>query len=294
MIFSKSNITILVLVALVIAGGVYFRDDVVKIYDSFGRKLEQIRESDLGNVIGEIGKEILNPPPLNIGGSANNAVLTKAEIISQTNLQRNENGKLPALVENAKLNAAALAKANDMFKQQYFEHVSPAGVDPATLVKEYGYDYVVTGENLILGNFKNEQEVVQLWMDSPGHRENILNKRFTEIGVAVVKGTYKGKIAWIGVQEFGLPLSACPQASVTLRAKIELNKDVLDALSLKIENKRQEIERMDKRSSKYNTAVDEYNEMVAEFNALNEETKNIIAQYNQQVDSFNQCVAGTK
>ena len=133
----------------------------------------------------------------------------QSKIISETNLQRQENGDLPALKENTDLDETASAKAADIFKNQYFEHVSPSGVDPGKLVESYGYDYIVEGENLILGNFSSEKEVVADWMASPGHRANILNNRYTEIGVAIVKGTYKGEESWVGVQEFGLPLSTC-------------------------------------------------------------------------------------
>ena len=63
---------------------------------------------------------------------------------------------MSALKENEKLDQAALAKANDMFLKQYFEHVSPTGVGPGDLAQNYGYDYIIVGENLILGNFSSE------------------------------------------------------------------------------------------------------------------------------------------
>jgi hypothetical protein len=144
-----------------------------------------------------------------------------------------------------------------------------------------------------MGNFKNEQEIVQLWMDSPGHRANILNNRFTQIGVAIIKGEYKGDVVWMGVQEFGLPISACSQPDVDTKNQIEANKMALDAMAVKIEAKRDEIENTNRRSEKYDILVDEYNAMVAEYNTLNEKTKNLISQYNNQVNTFNQCVAGS-
>lgn len=279
----KKGIILLIIVAL--AGWFFINGNLAK-------TLQNFQKSDLGNTINKIVRQVLAPGPLNIGGKANNVVLLKSQVILQTNLQRRDNGSLPPLKENAKLNAAAKAKAEEMFKNQYFEHVSPSGIDPGELVKAYGYDYIVTGENLILGNFKSEQEVVQLWMDSPGHRANILNTRFTEIGVAMVKGTYKGDTVWIGVQEFGLPLSACAQPEVSLQNQIEQNKAALDALAVKIEAKRAEINNTSKRSPEYNQKVDEYNAMVAQYNALNETTKSLIIKYNGQVNAFNACVAG--
>ena len=80
-----------------------------------------------------------------------------------------------------------------------FEHTSPSGVDPGKLVQSYGYDYIVAGENLILGNFSSEKEVVQDWMNSPGHRANILNGSYKRTGVAAYR-TEDGTIYWC--QEF--------------------------------------------------------------------------------------------
>ena len=156
-------------------------------------------------------------------------------------------------------------------------------------------DPVVLSDQLflgILGNFADEKELVQLWMDSPGHRANILNDRFAEIGVAVVKGSYKGQTVWIGVQEFGLPLSACSQPSLSLKGEIDSNVGRLDGMSLQIEAKKSELESTSKRSPKYNLLIDQYNMMVNEYNSFNQQTKNIILQYNNQVNIFNQCVAG--
>lgn len=288
----RTVILTLILIALVFGVAFYFKDDILKTYNNVGENLQKFQKTDLGNIIEQFKKEIFSPPPLNIGGRENSVVLKESKIVAQTNIQRYNNGMLPPLFENAKLNAAAKAKAEDMFKKQYFEHISPGGVGPGELVKNFGYDYIVTGENLILGNFADEKEVVQRWMDSPGHRANILNNRFSEIGVALVKGSYKGEIVWIGVQEFGLHISACSQPSVSLKNQIDANKSQLDQLSLQIDAKKREIENTNPKSSQYNVLVDEYNSLVAAYNPLNQETKNLIAQYNSQVNVFNQCVAG--
>lgn len=291
---STKNLILTALLLSVIFGAVfYFKDSLVALYQTTAKNLQQFDREDLGNVLNEIKKDILSPPPLNLGGIANEAVLTKAGIIAQTNLARKNNGNLLPLVENAKLTAAARAKAQDMLDHQYFEHISPDGIDPGELVAGFGYEYVVTGENLILGNFKDEAEVLQAWMDSPGHRANILHPRFTQIGVAMVKGAYKGKTVWIGVQEFGLPLSTCQQPSVSLKNTIVANKQALDALALEISAKRQEIERTNRNSGRYNQLVDEYNQLVAQYNTLNEQTKTLISQYNGEVNTFNACVGGS-
>jgi len=298
------QVIVLGLVLLAIAAGFYFKDTIFDFYNNLGKNLQKFipissqildevgKKTDLGNVINEFKKEVLAPAPLNIGGKENQVVLTKAKIMAHTNIQRYNNGLLLPLIENEKLYLAAKAKADDMFKNQYFDHVSPSGVNPGELVKSFDYDYIITGENLILGNFSSEAEVVQAWMNSPGHRANILNNRFVDIGVAVVKGTYQGQVTWIGVQEFSLPLSTCAQPEVGLKNQIDSNKNYLDQLSLQIDAKREEINDTNPRSPQYNVLVDEHNKLVAEYNSLTQETKNLISQYNNDINIFNQCVAG--
>ena len=300
----RYKIIILILVILALATGFLFSDNILSFYNNVGKNLhkfvpisskiiEKIGEkTNLEDIIINIKKDILAPTPLNIGGKESNVVLTKTKIIAQTNIQRYNNGLLPPLFENVKLNAAAKAKAKDMFKNQYFEHLSPSGVDAGQLVKNYGYDYIVVGENLILGNFASEEVLVQHWMESPGHRANILNGRFTDIGVAIEKGIYNGKTVWIGVQEFSLPLSACGQPNLSLKSQIDYNKNELDQLALKIDAKRAEINNINPRSQKYNVLVYEYNQLVNQYNLLSQETENLILQYNSQVNIFNQCITG--
>lgn len=294
-IIKKHSLLITTLVLVLAATGIifYYRSNIFDFYNQTTENLHQLSETDFGKIAAEFKKEVLTPSPLNVGGEETNAVFTKEKIIAQTNVQRYNNGGLLPLIENTQLNQAALVKAQDMFKNQYFEHVSPTGIDPGTLVKSAGYEYIVTGENLILGNFASEAEIVQDWMDSPGHRANILNNRVTEIGVAIIKGTYEGRTVWIGVQEFGLPLAACQQPSVSLKNQIDLNKEQLDQMEKDLDNKRAEIDGANPKSPKYNQLIDEYNEMVKEYNALVQETKNLIVQYNNQISIFNQCVNGS-
>ncbi|MGD0577245.1 MAG: CAP domain-containing protein, partial [Candidatus Staskawiczbacteria bacterium] len=240
----------------------------------------------------QVEKQILSPAPLNAGGASNNVVLLQSKIISETNLQRQENGNLPQLTENANLDKAASAKANDMFVNQYFEHTSPSGVDPGKLVENNGYDYIVAGENLILGNFSSEKEVVDDWMASPGHRANILNVRYTEIGVSIIKGTYKGQTVWIGVQEFGLPSSACEEPNAALKNQIDSEESQLDVLSSQIDANKTEIDNADRNSPAYSQMIDVYNQSVSQYNSLASQAKGAIAEYNNQVNNFNNCIAG--
>jgi len=285
-------ISIFVLIVVAFGTGIYFKDDAVKFYNSFDKQIKNFKTTEIGSMITQASKEFLVPPPLLSYKKVDSEILLQSKVITETNLQRQKNGNLPALKENVKLDDAASAKANDILKNQYFEHVSPSGVDPGKLVQNYGYDYIVAGENLILGNFSSEKEVVQDWMNSPGHRENILNNRYAEIGVAIIKGKYKGETVWVGVQEFGLALSTCEQPDVTLKNQIDAQKTQLNNLSSQINEKKDQVNSSGPSSPAYSQMVDDYNQLVEQYNLLVEKAKVSIAKFNNEVNNFNNCVAG--
>lgn len=124
-------------------------------------------------------------------------------LVDLTNENRNADS-LGALRRNDTLDAAAQLKAEDMAKYSYFAHHSPAGVSPWYWFDEVGYTYLHAGENLAV-HFTESSEVVEAWMDSPGHRANILNGNYTEIGIGTAKGEYKGFPTIYVVQLFGTP-----------------------------------------------------------------------------------------
>jgi len=292
----KKLIIFLFIILVLFGAGFYFKNNILNIYQSASRQItkniQDFKRTDAGNLITEVSRDFFNPPPLEIKGKPSQTVLDKNIIIEEANLQRKNNG-LASLFENAELNASALAKANDMFQNQYFEHVSPAGLDPGELVLEYGYKYIVAGENLILGNFVSERELVRSWMDSPGHRANILNNRYSEIGVAVVKGTYKGESVWMGVQEFGLPLSTCSEPSLNLKNEIKDKNTRLDQMSAELDSEKSKIDNANTKNPQYNNLVESYNRLVVQYQLLADEVKNLIPQYNNQVNIFNDCVKGS-
>jgi uncharacterized protein YkwD len=224
------------------------------------------------------------------GGDSNSAQLTISGVISETNKQRDQYGQLP-LRTNSKLNLAAKAKVDDMFRQQYFEHESPDGKKPADIIKAAGYEYLIVGENLALGNYENDQLLVEAWMNSPGHRANILDPKFREIGVAVGKGMYQGKEIWLAVQEFGSPLSSCPNISMTLKEQIDKNKAEISLGEQELARMKAEMESSNsKNSPEYQRKVEQYNSKVNSVNKLIDETKELVNQYNQQVNDFNSCL----
>jgi hypothetical protein len=133
------------------------------------------------------------------------------KVIVMTNNQRLQND-LPPLTTSNKLNQAALAKASDMFANNYWSHTSPDGTEPWYFISQVDYEYKHAGENLAR-DFEDSSEVVYAWMASPSHKKNILDSRFQNIGVAVVDGTIDGKETTLVVQMFGTQV-AQEQASV--------------------------------------------------------------------------------
>ena len=223
-----------------------------------------------------------SPPP--------SASLTSPGIILEANIQRQQNG-LGLLSTDSTLNATALSKASDMCDSQYFAHVSPSGVGVGDLADSFGYDYIAIGENLAYGPFASNAAVVEAWMASPGHRANILNSKFTEMGAAAVRCTFQGKNTWLAVQHFGKPVSDCPRPDAALLQTINGKKDAIAYLKLRITNLKGEIETTHPLDSTYSDKVNSYNSLVGEYNNLIRETKTLISDYNNQVSTFNVCAA---
>lgn len=146
-------------------------------------------------------------------GSPQVAAVISSVLIELANGDRAANS-LQTLTLNPVLVAAAQAKANDMATHGYFAHVSPQGVEPWHWFTEAGYTFRYAGENLAI-DFSDSGDVERAWMNSPTHRKNILDPRFTEIGIATAQGMYQGRLTTFVVQEFGTPASvSAPQEVV--------------------------------------------------------------------------------
>ena len=124
-------------------------------------------------------------------------------LIDLTNVKRLSRNVSPLEV-NPTLTAIAQMKANDMAQRSYFAHTSPEGKSPWYWFREGGYSFRYAGENLAV-NFADSEDVVEAWLVSEGHRANLLNDRFTEIGIAIAPGFYKGRESIYVVQLFGQP-----------------------------------------------------------------------------------------
>ncbi len=123
------------------------------------------------------------------------------DLLSQTNSQRAGLG-LGSLSLRDELSQAAYAKAQDMFAHGYWSHTSPTGKTPWEFIVASGYKYTLAGENLAK-NFSTSKGVVDAWMASPTHRDNIVKPGYRDVGFAVVNGILNGEETTLVVQMFG-------------------------------------------------------------------------------------------
>jgi hypothetical protein len=143
-------------------------------------------------------------------------------LLQDTNALRQAQGLSP-LTLNSKLSEAAARKAADMFSKNYWAHNSPTGTTPWDFITASGYKYVVAGENLAK-NFSTSQAVVNAWMASPTHRDNIVKPSYKEIGFAVVNGTLNGEETTLVVQMFGSSTESLAAKPVAPKAPVLVEK----------------------------------------------------------------------
>ena len=157
-----------------------------------------------GDYIGAVSKKYIKPiyPGTSNQGTSNNTNNNtgttstsmnndEKEVFDLINKQRTQNGLSP-LKENSELQRVARIKAQDMVNNNYFSHTSPTYGSPFDMMKSFKISYNTAGEN-IAGNSSNSSAVTA-WMNSPGHRANILNSSFNQTGIGVVTGSKYGKI----------------------------------------------------------------------------------------------------
>jgi len=140
-------------------------------------------------------------------------------VIDLTNTKRVSEVAAAPLRRSAVLDAAATAKAKHMAANEYFAHYAPDGTTPWEFFAEAGYVYAHAGENLAI-HFSDSIEVVEAWMKSPAHRANIVDGKFTEIGVGTARGTFDGYPTVYVVQLFGTPAALPVPAPAVVRDMI--------------------------------------------------------------------------
>lgn len=128
-------------------------------------------------------------PQQSTGQTTANINQIAMQVIDLTNKERQKNG-LPALKADSSLSKVAQAKSNDMNAKHYFSHTSPTYGSPFDMMRDFGVTYRSAGENIAMGQ-PTAQQVVTAWMNSEGHRKNILSPNYTNIGVGYTKtGNY--------------------------------------------------------------------------------------------------------
>lgn len=155
---------------------------------------------------------LLDNPSLHILGFTSSVTID--EVVRATNEQRAGAG-LKTLSYNEKLADAARRKAANMLSENYWAHNSPSGKNPWVWFNDAGYSYVYAGENLAK-DFGSTDRLMAAWMASPTHRDNVVNSKYTEIGIAVVPGSLQGQDTVLVVQLFGTPSGgSVPKAAST-------------------------------------------------------------------------------
>jgi uncharacterized protein YkwD len=233
----------------------------------------------------------LTIPVPGVGPGVFQEQLSREAIIGLTNNIRTLQG-LSDLSENALLDAVAEARAKDLLEKQYFEHVSPTGEQASDVAQRIGYRYKVIAENLASGLFFTNQKVVDGWMQSPGHRRNILSPDVKDIGVSVIKGKLHGANTCISVQIFGLQSPSvsdktCASPSPTLLAEIEAKTAEIKSLNERLNRLRQELD-----SENDSIALDRT--AVGNDSGRNYELSVKIQTYNEKSSWHNQSLAEVK
>jgi hypothetical protein len=149
--------------------------------------------------------------------------ISSEQLLLFTNQKRQENG-LSALSLNQQLSEAASSKANDMFAQDYWAHISPDGKTPWVFIKAAGYNYIYAGENLARG-FTSASDVVDAWMASPEHRKNMLSTNYQNVGYAAETGKLNGEDTVLVVEMLGSTALAVAPAPAPVTNQLANNTE---------------------------------------------------------------------
>lgn len=170
----------------------------------------------------QVGFSILSQAKPGVLGISGN--IDQKRLIELTNEERKRAG-LPLLSENPALSKAAVLKARNMFEENYWAHFAPSGKSPWDFILGAGYKFTFAGENLAK-NFSSSEDIVNAWMASPTHRDNLLSPKYQDIGIAVEEGILDGQRTMLVVQEFGSISALAGRPSVAVQGQnIEISKE---------------------------------------------------------------------
>jgi uncharacterized protein YkwD len=215
--------------------------------------------------------------------------LSQTGVIDLTNVVRTSEG-LVTLNENALLTAIAEERAKDMIERQYFGHVSPSGDRVALVASRSGYQYKVIAENLAAGMFSNSQRVVDAWLQSPGHRKNILSSQVRDIGVSVMKGRINGTDGWVVVQVFATqqPLATyAPNGRDSFGYPTGSRDGELDSPSARLYRSRLDLDKEKESIQRDTRLLVRSSSRIQELNAR-------ISAYNSKAGQYSRTVAGLR
>ncbi|HME44123.1 MAG TPA: CAP domain-containing protein [Syntrophorhabdales bacterium] len=245
-------------------------------------------------------------------------VLSKEAVVSLTNNARALNG-LGALSENQLLDTVAEERAEDMLEKQYFAHISPTGEQASDVAQRVGYRYKILAENLASGTFLTNQKLIDGWMQSPGHRQNILSPEVQDIGVAVVKGKLMGADAWVSVQIFGLQSPSVSEKVCTpppqqllhdieaKKAEVKILNDSLTRLREELDAEKGSIESdrmsvgsdaqrkfdLNARITAYNAKSSWHNQSLQEIRAKEALVNSMVEEYNRVLQNYKDCLTSS-
>lgn len=208
-----------------------------------------------------------------------------ADIYDKINKDR-KLSNLPELKWSELLCKSASLKARDLTENNYFEHISPDGTTPWDWIEQAGYKYIFSGENLAL-NYYTAQTAHEALMNSPKHRENILNENFTEIGIDCGRGKINGQNSFVIVQHFASPApEVSPVKYICEIEKAEKNLEELEKTKEKINKYLKEAKDIKKRAEISEKSIQEINEYIKDMEKKKDETK----EYIKEIEEYlNEC-----
>ncbi len=289
---NKKNLLYIGAAATFVVMGVLIADKDSQIRELVNStKASVISAPSIGNSKKYIQSLINLPGPLEfIENSTQATTLSSQEIFSETNTERQKAG-VRELKYNSLLEKSAEAKVRDMFEKHYFEHTSPTGEALTDILNDTGYEYVVAGENLAMGKFATNQEVVDAWMESQGHRANILNGEYTDVGIYAKTALYGSRRVTIVVQHFGKSVTDCPHVLTTLKKEIDEGNSYLERRTIELKEQKEAIEvNFYKDEAAHDAAVNEYNASVNLFNVFLKSLTEKVEKYNDTVKKYNSCI----
>jgi uncharacterized protein YkwD len=198
-LFKKTNL--ILVMSAIMAAVLYFSPNLLtRNYDSIPATKaanDQTSESTLQQGFAQTQ----NYPSIDCDDPQSNSFVS--QLFNLTNQERQQNGEQP-LVWSPALCQSAEFKDVDMINNNYFDHYSPSGVSPWYWFNQTGVKYSTVGENLAL-NYFTPQSTNQALMNSSGHKANILNDNFTQVGIYYISGEIDNQKAFIVVEHFGRP-----------------------------------------------------------------------------------------